>query len=156
MDELYRAQYADFHTNLPDRILAKVDRASMAVSLEVLPLLLDHRFVERFAPLPAAEKVRNRRGKHCFREALRGRLPAQVLDGRKRGFDTPLARWTRGPLGPLVRDAIEDVPCEWLDREVLRRSLHCISPGRATSRGSCGASSSSIAGDAHGVRGIAG
>jgi asparagine synthase (glutamine-hydrolysing) len=157
VDALYRAQYADFHTNLPDRILAKVDRASMAVSLEVRPPLLDHRFVERFAPVPAAQKVREGRGKHCFREALRGRLPAQVLDGAKRGFDTPLAAWVRGPLGPQVREAIEDLPCEWLDREVLRRTLRAHFSG---TRDHSRLLWSMLVLDrwrrAHGVRGIAG
>ena len=99
VDALYRAQYADFHTYLPDQILAKVDRASMAVSLEVRPPLLDHRFVERFAHAARrARRCATRRGKQRFREALRSRVPAQILDGRKRGFDTPLARWIRGPL----------------------------------------------------------
>ncbi len=122
-DPLYRAQYADFHTYLPDQILAKVDRASMAVSLEVRVPILDHRFVERFAPLPAAEKVRSGRGKHVFREALRERVLPDVLDGKKRGFDTPLSAWLRGPLGPAVADAIETLPEEWFQRSVLRRHL---------------------------------
>lgn len=122
-DPLYRAQYADFHTYLPDQILAKVDRASMAVSLEVRPPLLDHRFVERFAPLPARQKVRGGRGKHAFREALRSRVDAEVLDRSKRGFDTPLKAWIRGPLNAAVRDALEALPSEWFSRDVLRARM---------------------------------
>jgi asparagine synthase (glutamine-hydrolysing) len=122
-DPLYRAQYADFHTYLPDQILAKVDRASMGVSLEVRPPLLDHRFVERFAPLPARDKVRNGRGKHALREALRSRLPGEVLDRPKRGFDTPLARWIRGPLESSVRDAIAALPADWFERRALEGML---------------------------------
>jgi asparagine synthase (glutamine-hydrolysing) len=122
-DPLYRAQYADFHTYLPDQILAKVDRASMAVSLEVRVPLLDHRIAERFAPLPAAEKVREGRGKHALREALRARLPAEILDGAKRGFDTPLRAWLRGPLASACAEAIESVPADWLDRAALRERL---------------------------------
>jgi asparagine synthase (glutamine-hydrolysing) len=122
-DPLYRAQYADFHTYLPDQILAKVDRASMAVSLEVRVPLLDHRFAERFAPLPAEEKVRGGRGKHAFREALRSRLPADILDGAKRGFDTPLRAWLRGPLAAPAAEAIESIPADWLDRSALRARL---------------------------------
>jgi len=122
-DPLYRAQYADFHTYLPDQILAKVDRASMGVSLEVRVPLLDHRFGERFANLPAEEKVCGGRGKHALREALRSRLPADVLDGRKRGFDTPLQRWIRGPLAGAVRDAVESLPADWFDRAALARCL---------------------------------
>ncbi len=118
-DPLYRAQYADFHTYLPDQILAKADRASMAVGLEVRVPLLDQRFVERFAHLPASEKVRGGRGKHALREALRARLPSEVLDGEKRGFDTPLAAWIRGPLRAPVVDALASLPPEWFERARL-------------------------------------
>ena len=120
---LYRAQYADFHTYLPDQILAKVDRASMAVSLEVRVPVLDHRMSERFAHLPAAEKVRGGRGKHALREALRERIPSSVLDGTKRGFDTPLKAWIQGPLRSAVAEAVEELPAAWFDRERLRSAL---------------------------------
>ena len=129
-DPLYRAQYADFHTYLPDQILAKVDRASMGVSLEVRVPILDHRFVERFAPLPASDKVSNGRGKHVFREALRERVLPEVLDGKKRGFDTPLSSWLRGPLAPPVAEAIETLPEEWFRREHLRAHLEEHRAGR--------------------------
>jgi asparagine synthase (glutamine-hydrolysing) len=92
----------------------------MAVSLEVRVPLLDHRFVERFANLPASEKVRGGRGKHALREALRGRLAPEVLDGEKRGFDTPLGVWIKGPLAGPVRAAIEELPREWFRRERLQ------------------------------------
>ncbi len=119
-DPLYRAQYADFHHFLPDRILVKADRASMGASLEVRPPLLDHRFVERFVNLPAREKVRGGRGKHAFRRALRTRLPQALLDARKRGFDIPLAAWTRGPLAAAIAEAIEGLPARWFDHGTLR------------------------------------
>ena len=119
-DPLYRAQYSDFHGFLPDQILCKTDRASMGVSLEVRVPLLDHRFVERFVTLPETEKIRGGRGKVALREALRSRLSADVLDGKKRGFDTPLRSWIQGPLADVVRDAIETLPEEWFDRAVLR------------------------------------
>ncbi|HRV81934.1 MAG TPA: asparagine synthase-related protein, partial [Planctomycetota bacterium] len=118
---LFRAQYGDFHTNLPDMILAKVDRASMAVSLEVRVPLLDHRFVGRFVNLPAEEKVRGTRGKHRLREALRSRLHPDILDGKKKGFDTPIGPWIRGPLRQVTQDAIESLPAEWFQRDVLRK-----------------------------------
>ena len=120
VEPLFRAQYADFHGFLPDRILCKTDRASMGVGLEVRVPLLDHRFVERFLTLPSREKVRAGRGKHAFREALRERVPASVLDGRKMGFDVPLRDWLRGPLAEPVRDAVETLPGDWFDRGALR------------------------------------
>ena len=126
---LYRAQYADFHTWLPDRILAKVDRASMAVSLEVRVPLLDHRFVERFAHSPLSSKVQGGRGKHVLRESLRGQVAAGVLDGAKRGFDTPLAGWIRGPLAEATRDAVEGLPEDWFDRGRLRTTLEAHMSG---------------------------
>ena len=128
-DALYRAQYADFHTYLPDQILAKADRASMAVSLEVRVPLLDARFVARFAPIPAQQKVRGGRGKHALREALRGRIPSEVLDGKKRGFDTPLASWIRGPLATPVQEALERLPGDWFERGALRAALAQHSSG---------------------------
>ncbi len=120
-DPLYRAQYADFHTYLPDQILVKADRASMGVSLELRCPLLDHRFVERFAPLPARDKVRGGRGKHALREALRARLPASILDGSKRGFDTPLRSWMRTALQASLDDALANLPEDWFDRRALER-----------------------------------
>lgn len=120
-DALYRAQYADIHTYLPDQILAKVDRASMAVSLEVRVPLLDHRFVERFAHLPTSEKISGGRGKHALRRAMRSRVPSEVLDGTKRGFDTPLRAWLRGPLASAAEAALESLPEDWFRRSELRR-----------------------------------
>jgi asparagine synthase (glutamine-hydrolysing) len=129
-DPLYRAQYADLHTYLPDQILTKVDRASMAVSLEVRVPLLDHRFAGGFVNLPAAEKIRGGRGKHAFREALRSRLPDDLLDGVKRGFDTPLDEWIRGPLRGEVEDALETLPAEWLRRDRTQEALREHLAGR--------------------------
>ena len=74
--------------------------------------------------------MRGGRGKHAFREALRGRIPGDVLDGRKRGFDTPLTRWIRGPLAEPVGHAIESLAEDWFDRAVLRRLLEEHRGGR--------------------------
>jgi asparagine synthase (glutamine-hydrolysing) len=120
-DPLYRAQYADFHGFLPDQILTKTDRASMGSSLEVRVPLLDHRFVERFVHLPSGEKVRGGRGKHALREALRGRLTDDVLDGPKKGFDTPLAAWLRGPLADVTAEALETLPAAWFRPDALKQ-----------------------------------
>ncbi len=129
-DALLRATYADFQTFLPDRILVKSDRASMGASLELRPPLLDHRFVERFVTLPAREKVRGGRGKHALREALRGRLSAEVLEGEKRGFDIPLRAWIAGPLAPALAEALESLPAEWFERARLRACFEEHRSGR--------------------------
>lgn len=131
VDALYRAQYADLHTALVERILVKADRASMGASLEARPPLLDHRYLERFMPLPEGEKVRRGRGKHAFREALRSRLPAEILDARKAGFGIPAAQWLRGPLRERVSTAIARLSRDWIDAgratrlsELHARGLH--------------------------------
>lgn len=129
-DSLFRAQYADFHSFLPDQILVKGDRASMGASLEVRPPFLDHRFVERFLTLPTREKVRGGRGKHALREALRTRLPSAILDGPKMGFEIPLRRWLAEDLQAVVRESIEDLPKEWFDTARLRQALAEHAAGR--------------------------
>jgi asparagine synthase (glutamine-hydrolysing) len=105
-DSLARIQYIDFKTYLPDDILAKVDRASMAVSLEVRCPLLDHRLVEFVAALPSRLKLRGTHTKLIFRDALRGLVPETVLKRPKMGFAVPISSWLRGPLRPLVDEYI--------------------------------------------------
>jgi len=85
-DALLQAQYADLHTYLPGDILTKLDRTSMAVSLEVRPPLLAHGLVEWGMALPASLKLSGGTGKHVLRKAMAGLLPPEVLQGRKRGF----------------------------------------------------------------------
>jgi asparagine synthase (glutamine-hydrolysing) len=97
-DPLSRIQYVDFKTYLPDDILAKVDRASMAHSLEVRVPLLDHVFVEHVATIPASMKLRRGEGKYIFKRALQGIVPDEVLTRKKMGFGVPLDRWFRGEL----------------------------------------------------------
>ncbi len=89
-DSLLQAQYADLQTYLPGDILAKVDRTSMAVSLEVRPPLLDPELVSWGLALPAAAKLRGGVGKRVLREAASALLPATLLQRRKRGFATEL------------------------------------------------------------------
>jgi asparagine synthase (glutamine-hydrolysing) len=97
-DPLSRIQYVDTKTYLVDDILTKVDRASMAVSLEVRVPLLDHVFMERMARIPARFKLRGREGKYIFKKALESRLPEEILYRRKMGFSVPLADWWAGEL----------------------------------------------------------
>jgi asparagine synthase (glutamine-hydrolysing) len=97
-DALSRAQYADLKIWLPGDILTKVDRTSMAVSLEAREPLLDHRLVEFAARLPARLRLRGSNGKWLMKKALESRLPTEILYRPKMGFVTPVSAWFRGPL----------------------------------------------------------
>jgi asparagine synthase (glutamine-hydrolysing) len=94
-DLLGKILYTDIKTYLADDILTKVDRASMAVSLEARVPVIDHKFIEWTSRIPTNLKLRGGRGKWIFRRALESRLPPEVLEGKKRGFSIPLARWIR-------------------------------------------------------------
>jgi asparagine synthase (glutamine-hydrolysing) len=87
-------------------INTKVDRASMAHSLEVREPLMDHPLVEWLASLPSTWKVRQGEGKYLLKKAMEPHLPAGILYRPKKGFDVPLAAWFRGPLRRRVRDAV--------------------------------------------------
>ena len=95
---LDRAQYADLKFWLPGDILTKVDRTSMAVSLEAREPLLDHRLVEFAAALPHSARIKGRQGKWLLKHTMERMLPHDVLYRPKQGFVTPIAEWLRGPL----------------------------------------------------------
>ena len=97
-DALSRAQYADLKIWLPGDILTKVDRTSMAVSLEARDPLLDHRLVQFAASLPPGLRLKGGEGKYLLKRSLEGRLPDEILYRRKMGFVTPVSAWFRGPL----------------------------------------------------------
>jgi len=99
-------QYIDMKTYLPGDILVKVDRASMAHSLEVRAPILDHELIEWVSGLPAEWKLQSGEGKALFKSALRPYLPDDILYRPKMGFAVPLIGWFRGPLRQRVRDAI--------------------------------------------------
>ena len=105
-DPLALIQYLDLKTYLVGDINTKVDRASMAHSLEVREPLMDHALVEWLATLPSSLKVRGQEGKFLLKKAMEPQLPADVLYRPKMGFSVPLARWFRGPLKQRVRDAV--------------------------------------------------
>jgi asparagine synthase (glutamine-hydrolysing) len=99
-------QYMDLKNYLPLDILAKVDRMSMAHSLEVRVPLLDHKLVEFAATIPPELKLRGNMRKYIFKRAVRGVLPEEIIDRPKRGFAIPLGKWFRGRLGDFVRDLL--------------------------------------------------
>ena len=100
------AQYLDFKTYLPGDILTKVDRASMAHSLEVRVPLLDHTFVEWVCMLPPELKLKGNESKIIFKKSLEKYLPAEILYRKKMGFAVPLAQWFRRPLRERMRTTL--------------------------------------------------
>ena len=105
-DPLALIQYLDLKTYLVGDINTKVDRASMAHSLEVREPLMDHELVEWLATLPSHLKIRGQEGKYIFKKSMEAYLPQDVLYRPKMGFSVPLARWFRGPLKQRLRDAV--------------------------------------------------
>lgn len=95
-DPLARAQYVDLMTWLPGRMLVKVDRASMFAGVEVRNPLLDLAVAEWAAKLPTRLKLDGFSGKHVLKTALRGLVPSEILDARKRGFVAPIGSWMKG------------------------------------------------------------
>ena len=102
-DPLSLVQYLDMKTYLPGDILTKVDRASMAHSLEVRVPLLDHPLLEWANRIPAAMKLEGGQGKMIFKQSLTGHLSEEVLYRDKMGFAVPLSAWFRGPLKDRLR-----------------------------------------------------
>jgi asparagine synthase (glutamine-hydrolysing) len=106
-DDLAPYLWLDQKYYLADDILTKSDRMSMAHSVEVRPPFLDHRIVEFAAKLPAFLKVRGARQKVILKELMKDKLPPAILERTKIGFDIPAHEWLRGPLLPLLTDALQ-------------------------------------------------
>lgn len=120
-DPLSRIQYVDINTYLPDDILVKVDRASMAVGLEVRAPLLDHKFTEMAASIPSRLKLAGMRGKYIFKEALAPILPHETLYRPKQGFDIPFRHWFRRELRDFAYEALFSYQNEVLSRSYLAK-----------------------------------
>lgn len=105
-DPLALIQYLDIKTYLVGDINTKVDRASMAHSLEVRAPLMDYKLIEWLATLPSSLKIKGQEGKYVFKKSMEPLLPNDVLYRPKMGFAVPLARWFRGPLKERVREAV--------------------------------------------------
>jgi asparagine synthase (glutamine-hydrolysing) len=132
-DWLAALQYRDLHTYLPLDILTKVDRATMAHSLEARPPLLDHRLVEFAATVPARFRLRDDTTKYLFKQAMRGILPDAIIDRQKHGFAVPLATWLRGDLAGFARDLLMSNRCRqrgFFDPGYLQRLIDLNNRGR--------------------------
>ena len=116
-DIVAQAMYFEAITILSGDFLVKVDRASMAASLEVRCPLLDHELGEFATRIPASWKWRNGKGKRILLDALGDRLPPELLTRGKMGFGVPIAQWFRGPLHELVHDTL--LSRDFLDRGIV-------------------------------------
>ncbi len=123
--DLARAIYFETTCKLPEDILVKVDRMSMAASLEVRCPLLDHKLAEFAATIPAEWNMRGGRGKRMLLRAVGDRLPPELLKRPKKGFSVPFAAWFRGPLKDLLRDRL--LAPGFLDQGIVSpRFVRCL------------------------------
>ena len=111
-DDLQAYLRFDQEYYLPDNILTKVDHTSMAHAVEVRPPFLDHRIVEFASSLPASMKIQGSRQKVILRNLMRGKLFPAILNRKKIGFDIPTHDWFRGPLRPLLEEAVKFASAE--------------------------------------------
>ena len=132
-DWLSAIQYRDLHHYLPLDILTKVDRMTMAHSLEARPPLLDHKLVEFAATIPARFRLNGGTTKYLFKQAMRGVLPDSIIDRQKHGFAVPIARWFRGELAGFARDVLLSDTCRQrgiLDTRFVEKLLQLNAQGR--------------------------
>jgi glycosyltransferase involved in cell wall biosynthesis len=125
-DDTDRALYGDFSTYLPDQLLVKSDRASMAHSLEARSPLLDRALIEYAATIPTALRLKNFETKYLLKKLTERYVPGSSIYRRKRGFVMPAARWLRGELSPYVRAALDNrtfFDRGWVRPEFVRRIL---------------------------------
>ncbi|MCP5396426.1 MAG: amidotransferase 1, exosortase A system-associated [Sphingomonadaceae bacterium] len=131
---LDRAQYADLKFWMPGDILTKVDRTSMAVSLEAREPLLDHRLVEFAAQLPQRERIRGTQGKWLLKHTMERYLPVDILYRPKQGFVTPISEWLRGPLAGQARAIASSAALAhtgWFDKARLSALAEAHIAGRS-------------------------
>ncbi len=116
--------YQELKLRLPELLLMRVDKMTMATSVEARVPFLDHRLVEYAMGVPRALKVEGRSGKHVLKRALEGVLPGELLHGRKRGFGAPVHRWFRGGGGAQLAERILNSPMrrrDFLDYDFVAR-----------------------------------
>jgi len=108
LDSLSQQQYVDIKTYLVDDILVKIDRMSMANSLEVRVPLLDHRFMELAASIPHYMRLKKFSTKHIFKNTMKRLLPLEIINRSKQGFSIPLKNWLRKDLKPMMLDILSE------------------------------------------------
>jgi asparagine synthase (glutamine-hydrolysing) len=140
--EVDRLVGTDLSLNLLSDLLVKMDMATMAASLEGRSPFLDHKVAEFCFALPVNYRLRNGRGKAILRDAYRGRLPKQVLAGKKKGFEVPLEAWLKKDLAPMLNDLVlgpDSRVANWVDRRFLLALLKmkAISDGNLPGRVYC-------------------
>ena len=133
-DELDRMIYQDLRLRLPELLLMRVDKLTMANSVEARVPFLDHELVELAMAIPNDEKIRDGIGKHILKRIVGDLLPSDLVWRPKQGFGTPVSQWFRGPLADqleqqLDRSAIHELG--YLDRSAVRRLLNLHRSGRA-------------------------
>ncbi len=132
-DPVENLLYADTVVRLPDDMLTKVDRASMAHSLEVRVPFLDHTFVDFVAGMPVGLKLRGRVGKYALRRTIAPWLPPGILDRPKRGFAVPLSAWFRGGLAQRTLEALDRVEI-WKDGLLARSGVEALARSHQAGR----------------------
>lgn len=131
--ELNQMLSVDLQTWLPNDLLVKADKMTMAASIELRVPFLDHFVVEFAGSLPCSLKIRDGQSKYLLKELMRKRLPAEILGARKRGFPIPLCQWLRGELFPVAQSWLLDSPLlsEFLVRQEMEKLLELHYSGRA-------------------------
>jgi asparagine synthase (glutamine-hydrolysing) len=107
-DDLTRTLMADFHTYLPDDLLVKEDRMTMAASLEGRVPFLDHELIEFVAAMPSAFKAHKQTTKYILKEAMHGLLPQSIIERRKHGFAVPIAEWFKRDIKGYAQEVFHD------------------------------------------------
>jgi asparagine synthase (glutamine-hydrolysing) len=123
----------ELHYRLPELLLMRVDKMTMAHSLEARVPFLDHRLVESTFDLPTDWKIAGDHPKSLFKDAVRGMIPDEIIDRPKTGFGAPVSAWLRGQLGKLVEDEIGRCPLffdGWFDRNYISKMFEAHRRGK--------------------------
>lgn len=129
-DHLNWMSYLDLNLRLPELLLMRVDKMSMATSIEARVPFLDHQFVSRVLSIPPRDRMRGGVPKGLLKTAVRGLVPDELIDRRKQGFGVPVHEWFFGSLGERVRQEMEMFcrKTDLLDIEAVR-NLHTLGAG---------------------------